>query len=581
MATTRTAGKTSKASAVTEPLLEVGGREVLNGLRSSLAWLQANQEQINDLNVFPVPDGDTGSNMFLTLRGALEEAEHAEDRDSAAAVLGAAAHGSLMGARGNSGVILSQVLRGFAAGAGSGITLDGNAIAEGLSQAAAVAYKAVIKPTEGTILTVVREAGSAAKAAAADTSDIRVILGRATQQAHVAVENTTSQLRILADAGVVDAGGFGFAVILEGFAKALEGDVEHVNREKSDRPLGEPRVIVPGAAAASGAPPRTARKGAAAVAAREEGWGYCTEFLMHGPGLDADAVRTELSAMGESALIVGDADLVRVHIHTPEPAALIAAASARARLSKLKVEDMTAQHHDVLDRADTAEKNGNGHAERAAVSVVAVAPGDGFVDILMSLGCAAVVPGGQTMNPSIEDLVTAVGAANADSVIVLPNNGNVIMTAQQVDALSDSAVQVVPAKNLPQGLSAMLAFDGDESAESNVARMKDAMRDVTAIEVTRAVRDSSAAGLAINEGDVIAVVDGDITGVGDNEGDVIEAALRRLDGTPEIVTLYRGGETPEAASSALVARLEKAFTGVQFELHNGGQTHYSYIISVE
>ena len=572
---TRGATKPNKLHVISDPLREVSGPEVLNGLRSALAWLQANQEQINDLNVFPVPDGDTGSNMFLTLRGALEEAEHATDPSSVGSVLAAVAHGSLMGARGNSGVILSQVLRGFASGAGTGDTLTAGTVASGLHDAATVAYKAVIKPTEGTILTVVREASKAAMEAARDTDDIRVVLGRATESAHAAVEATTSQLPILAEAGVVDAGGFGFAVILEGFAKALEGDVAHVDREVM-RPAGEPRVIRPAGASVPAPVKKGTRRGAAAVAANEHGWGYCTEFLMHGPGLNVDAIKTELSAHGESALVVGDADLMRVHIHTAEPANLIALASAHAKLSKLKVEDMTAQHHEVLEKADQAEQS-----EVEPLAVVAVAPGEGFSEVLTNLGCKAVVSGGQTMNPSIEDIVTAVNGVRADSVIVLPNNGNVIMTAQQVDALTDSKVRVVPARNLPQGISAMLAYDAGADIDANVARMTDAMRDVTAIEVTRAVRDSVASGLTINEGDVIAVVDDIITTVGKDEAEVVERTLRGLPAQPEIVTIYRGGATSESDVESLKEQLTGKFPEVEFETHDGGQSHYSYILSVE
>src|SRR5580698_2350854 len=420
-----------------EPLREIAGEQILAGLTSALSWLEANQQEINDLNVFPVPDGDTGSNMYLTLRSSVEEARDAPVPGAADSVLAAAAHGSLMGARGNSGVILSQILRGFAQGAAQRTNLDASGVAHAITEASAVAYRAVMKPTEGTILTVVRDAAAAAATAAETTDDIRVVLERVVTEAHAAVERTTDQLQVLRDANVVDAGGFGLAVILDGFARTV-ADTHPTSAPAPAilRRSGEPALRLPpnpGDMEATGS--AAARRGAAAVAPREQGWGYCTEFLLNGPGLDVEAIRAELGALGESALVVGDPDLVRVHIHTGDPAGLIAVASSRGRMSKLKVEDMSAQHHEVLARADAEEDAnaaaappdpaGQPEAPPKAIGVVSVAPGDGFREILTSLGADSIVSGGQTMNPSIEDLLNGVRAANAERVILLPNNGNV------------------------------------------------------------------------------------------------------------------------------------------------------------
>jgi uncharacterized protein len=579
------------------PLNEVGGRHMSYGLRTALSWLQANQEVINDLNVFPVPDGDTGSNMYLTLRSAVEDAQKATDGLSAGAVMQAAAHGSLMGARGNSGVILSQILRGFAQGVAGRTRVDAGGVAEALQEASNVAYKAVMKPTEGTILTVVREAAGAAKSASDEGGDIRAVLDASVREAHAAVERTPELLAVLRDAGVVDAGGFGFAIILEGFARALAevgGDVPDESTPlQAPRRVGEPVVRTPSAAEVSGAPVE-GRRGAAAVAAKEEGWGYCTEFLVQGPGLDYESLRDELSALGESSLVVGDAELVRVHIHTQDPAGLIAAAARRGRLSKLKVEDMSAQHHEVLERASASEAStgvaaGSGLAEpRSAVTpskplgVVSVAPGEGFRQILEGLGVDRVVAGGQTMNPSIEDLLNAVRESNAESVILLPNNKNVILTAQQVDQLAeDIAVHVVPTRNLPQGISAMLALDPSSDADANCERMQDAMQAVHSLEVTRAVRDSTANGKEIHTGDVIAILDGQITAVGSDELGVIDEVLSSLELAPELITVYRGDGVAASDGDALVAALREKHGAVEFELHEGGQEHYPYILSLE
>ena len=577
-----------------EPLREIGGEQVLAGLTAALSWLEANQQEINDLNVFPVPDGDTGSNMYLTLRSAVEEARDAPAPDAADSVLAAAAHGSLMGARGNSGVILSQILRGFAQGSAQRSHLDAGGVALAMTEASAVAYRAVMKPTEGTILTVVRDAASAAAAAATSSDDIRVVLDRVVTEAHAAVERTTDQLQVLRDANVVDAGGFGLAVILEGFARAV-GDTQPATHAPAlIRRSGEPQLRLPpnpGDMEATGS--AVPRRGAAAVAPREQGWGYCTEFLINGPGLDVDAIRSELSALGESALVVGDPDLVRVHIHTGDPAGLIAAASSRGRMSKLKVEDMSAQHHDVLERADSREADaqaevvGTGVIERQeappkAIGVASVAPGAGFREIMGSLGADSIVSGGQTMNPSIEDLLNGVLAVNAERVILLPNNGNVILTAEQVDPLAESCeVRVVPTTNLPQGIAALLAFDPSAGLDENCDRMLAAIATVRAVEVTRAVRDTSVNGHDIKVGDVIAVVDDVITEVGSEYLDVIDAVLRAEPSAPELVTVYRGEEVSADEAEALIASLRKTHTRTEFELQAGGQEHYPYVLSLE
>ncbi|MDQ2960032.1 MAG: DAK2 domain-containing protein [Candidatus Dormibacteraeota bacterium] len=579
-----------------QPTLEIGGEQLLNALRNALSWLHANQEEINDLNVFPVPDGDTGSNMYLTMRSAVEEAQSAADPGSAASVLAAAAHGSLMGARGNSGVILSQVFRGLSQGLAGASRLDAAGLASCLAEARTVAYKAVMKPTEGTILTVVGAAADGAREAAATSADLVTVLDEAVKASHAAVEKTPEQLQVLRDAGVVDAGGFGFAVILEGISQAVAhpeaaplGLDMPRRRTGGDRPAG-PAVIEAQASRAGGVAPR---RGAASVAIHEEGWGYCTEFLIHGPGLDPDALRDELGVLGESALVVGDPDLVRVHIHTGEPAPLISLASQRGRLSKLKVEDMSAQHHEVLGRAAAAEAESGAGADataaeadvplpRKALGVVSVAPGGGFRDILASLGADGVVEGGQTMNPSIEDMINAVRSARADNVILLPNNRNVILTAQQVDGLVDDvAVRVVPTQNLPQGISALLALDPDASLDTNAERMEHAIGHVHALEVTRAVRDSNVNSQDIKEGDVLGILDDEIVEVGDDEGAVIAAVLESAEDKPELVTVYRGGVVTDAAAQELVGALQTRFVDIEFELHDGGQEHYTYVLSLE
>lgn len=577
----------SELTILREPLREADGEQVLIGLRSALAWLEANQQEINDLNVYPVPDGDTGSNMYLTLRSAVEEAQHAPQPQSVDSVMAAAAHGSLMGARGNSGVILSQIFRGLAQGLSGRSRVDAESVARAFTESAAVAYRAVMKPTEGTILTVIREAAESAVAAAAETDDIRVVLNRVVRDAHAAVERTIDQLPVLREAGVVDAGGFGLAIIIEGFSRALSESVARLSEPSAARRPGEPAVRVPGSPGGEPLLALQGRRGAAAVAPKEEGFGYCTEFIIGGEGLDVDTIREALAALGESALVVGGGDIIRVHIHTTDPTAVIGAAAQLGRLSKLKVEDMTAQHHEVLERAGAAEdaaaaENAETTTEPKDVGIVSVAPADGFRDILVGLGADAVVLGGQTMNPSIEDLLNGVRAANARAVILLPNNSNVILTAEQVNGLADGCVvHVVPTKNLPQGISALLAYDPEAPADVNAKRMTEAITSVRGVEITRAVRDSTANGHDIKEGDVIAVVDDHIAEVGEGYLPVIESVLNGAEPSPELVTVYRGVDISGEEAERLVADLKEKHPQMEFDLQVGGQEHYPYVLSFE
>ena len=430
-------------------------------LFGSHSWLTENRDKVNELNVFPVPDGDTGTNMLLTLEAACEEINE-EDDSNLGDVTGKVAHGALMGARGNSGVILSQVLRGFSQGVVGKASVDCKELAHAFEEATRVAYKGVTKPTEGTILTVARAVSEAAVAKAEETEDIAELIQTVVSAAQRAVDETPSQLAVLREAGVVDAGGYGLMVILEGFLKTVKGGDSKVMAK------GRPSGAAPEAAVTP------AKVGAHALETPEEGWGFCTEFLIEAPNKPFEELRAELTPLGNSAVIVGDDTLVRVHIHTLDPGSLITHATGYGQLQKLKVEDMTQQHHDILTggehgaEASSDEPNGtevvagaaagvggNGHVAVASgnIGVVAVAVGDGFRRIFEELG-AGVVEGGQTMNPSTEDLLQAVQATDAGEVIILPNNKNVIMTAQQVSDLCDKPVKVVPTRTVPQGISA-------------------------------------------------------------------------------------------------------------------------------
>jgi uncharacterized protein len=571
------ASAASKGAPATASITRCDGVLFRRSLLGSLTWLTANRDKVNELNVFPVPDGDTGTNMLLTLESAIEEMGPDENSDLSQ-VAATVAHGALMGARGNSGVILSQVLRGFSQGVGENASVDCKELAHAFAEATAVAYRGVTKPTEGTILTVARKVSEAALAKAEETEDIAELIQSVVSAAQRAVDDTPSQLAVLREAGVVDAGGYGLMVILEGFLKTVKGQ---------EIPTTSKAARVP-------APERQpAKVGAHALETPEEGWGFCAEFLIEAPSKPFDDVRRELTPMGNSAVIVGDDSLIRVHIHTLDPGGLIAHATAYGTLQKLKVEDMTRQHHEILahdppaqdeDLASAApplRTNGYSSVPTGPVGVVAVAAGDGFRRIFEELG-AGVVEGGQTMNPSTEDLLAAVTANGADEVIILPNNKNVIMTAQQVCSLSSKAIKVVASRTVPQGISALLNLDPGAGLEANSEAMSSALDGVQTIEVTKAVRSTSVGGLKIKNGDMIALVNGKITRAGKDAQEVVDGALKGLktDGF-ELCTIYAGAAVKDDEAKDIVGHVRQHFPKLEVQLQRGEQDHYPYILSLE
>ena len=557
-------------------ITRVDGILFKRSLYGSRAWLTANRERINQLNVFPVPDGDTGTNMLLTLESAIEEISTEESSDLSL-VTSRAAHGALMGARGNSGVILSQILRGFSQGVGDSTTVDCRQLAHSFEEATSVAYRGVTKPTEGTILTVARKVSEAAVAKAESVTDVAELIQVIVSAAQRAVDETPSQLAVLREAGVVDAGGYGLMVILEGFLKTIKGQ--------------EIPGLVPALGGVASSPePEVAKVGAFALEVPEEGWGFCTEFLIDSPSKPFDTVREELTPMGNSAVIVGDDALIRVHIHTLDPGVLIAHATGYGTLQKLKVEDMSRQHHEILAHdpptpspaaPSNGASNGSVPLPLGDVGVVAVAVGDGFRRIFEDLG-AAVVEGGQTMNPSTEDLLQAVNAVAADKVIILPNNKNVIMTAQQVQGLCEKDVRVVPSRTVPQGIAALLSLDPEGDFEGSAQAMTDSLEGVQTIEVTTAVRSTSVDGLKIKNGDSIAVVNGKIKAAGKTPMEVIDGALDVVEASGyELLTIYAGEDIDAAELESAAAHLRERFPDLSIEAQRGEQSHYPFILSLE
>ncbi len=552
------------------------GTLLLRGLEAAAHWLDQHVGEINALNVFPVPDGDTGTNMHLTLSAAVKDVQV---QPSAAAVADQVYRKALMGARGNSGVILSQIIRGFAEGIGGKAVLNGAGLADALRRAAERAYKAVMKPTEGTILTVARVAGEAATAAAETGAGYAQVLAAAVEGAERAVADTPNQLKQLRDAGVVDAGGKGLAIVLEGLLK-------HARGETIERPAGGEAVEVAFDIDEVHA---------------EDDFGYCTTFLLEGENIPFEDVRAAIAGMGQSVVVVGDETLVKAHVHTERPGDVLNYAIGFGALTGIEIANMDKQKAAIKDtgmvstkasRAPKESSSAIGADARAsaaseeppvAIGVVAVAPGPGFVELFRSLNVGTVITGGQTMNPSTKELVEAISELPQSEVLVLPNNSNILMASRQAQELVDKTVRVIPSKTVPQGMAAMLAFNYTEDLEANVSAMTRALRDVRTLEITTAVRDATVDGKAVRAGQTIGLLDGVLVEAGDDRDAVIDALLDRVEmDQVEVVTIYYGATTAEEQARSLAARVEQRYSQLDtVEVQSGGQPFYDFIISAE
>ncbi len=543
-------------------------------LLGGTARLEQHCEAVNDLNVFPVPDGDTGTNMLLTMRAALAGIDPAAQE--AAAVAKQAARGALMGARGNSGVILSQIIAGMARALEGHQESDAQTMARALTEAAEAAYGAVAQPVEGTMLTVARAAGRAAEQAAGESQDVTFTLRRATTAAAEAVRKTRYQLQVLREAGVVDAGGEGYRLILEGM---LQAETDGVPNADASALLGD--------GAAPVAPAIGAMTDSTTTDGDAEGWGYCTQFLITGRDLDMAHIRRTIESLADWSVVVGDSDIIRVHGHTDDPGQMLSAVVANGRLADIHIEDMDLQ---VLER-EAQQAQGPAEPELSddpappvPLATVAVAAGEGLEAVLRSLGAGEIVTGGQTMNPSTEELLAACVAANASEVIILPNNKNVILGAEQVIQLvpDDVDVTIVPTKTVVQGIAAQLAFNGEDSPAMNAAAMTEAAQAVCTVELTHAVRDSTSGDLAVREGEAIVLVDDVLVAHGADQIGALRGALDTLDTDDyEIVSVYPGAAAEPATTDALVARLEEWLPLAEIEVTPGGQPHYHYFIGLE
>ena len=537
----------------------VDGQTLRDMFASGTLWLEKSASDINAINVFPVPDGDTGTNMVLTMKFALEEAKLCPD-SNVSSVARSLARGALMGARGNSGVILSQFLKGLAQGLEGRACFDGGDLAGALAEASRTAYKGIVNPVEGTILTVLKDASRAAKGAASNGDALVPVLEAAVRSAEDSVARTPSLLPVLREAGVVDAGGQGLYVLLDGALQCLKGETNELQYRKPHLAVAEAELV-----------PRTTRM----PAQLETPYGYCTNFVLEGQGLDVARIQEDLKGKGQSLIITGDDSLIRVHIHSFEPGEVLAHATGLGKLHDITINNMDDQYREFI-------KMQKSRMPSVDIATVTVATGDGFFGLLNSLGNIIVVPGGQTMNPSVRELLQAVESAPSDNVMVLPNNKNVVSAAWQVRSLTAKKVRVIPTRNVPQGIAALLAFDYEKDLEQNAEAMEAAASRVRTIGVTRAVRGTRFNGLEIREGQAIAILDDEeVVARGDRTGEVVLEALGRVGvDRAEIASVYYGCEVKEAEAEELAQEI-RDHCHVELEVVYGGQPHYDYVISLE
>jgi DAK2 domain fusion protein YloV len=526
-------------------------------VQAGLGWLKHHQAAINALNVYPIPDGDTGTNMLLTMQSACEEILDTNE-PRIGPVVRQAAHGALMGARGNSGVILSQIWRGLARSIDDKDTCGALDLAAALREAATTAYKGVVKPVEGTILTVIRAVADESTHAARGGADLESVLERAVLSAHEAVSLTPTLLDVLREAGVVDAGGQGLFVILEGMLRQVRG-----------QPVADDTALV-----------EAVDLVASAVEPAEEGYGYDTQFLILGDNLNVDDIRQRIAEMGECPLVVGDPGTIKVHVHVQDPGVPISYGASLGSLRDVVVEDMQAQYRDfILSREASVKEQA---ADSGDIGVVAVVQGDGLARVFSSLGTAAIVPGGQTMNPSTKDLLEAIERVSSRDVIVLPNNTNVILAAEQAAKLSSKRVAVVPTKFVPQGIAALLSVNYQAGFDENVQEMLAALDDVETGEVTTATRSVTVDGVTVRNGDLIGLHDGALVVSDSTPERVVQALVEQMDAADrEVITLFFGMDVEEEAAANLGELLRLAWPEREVEVISGEQPHYHYIVSVE
>ncbi len=540
-----------------------------NMVLSAANRLCANKDTVDALNVFPVPDGDTGTNMGLTFMNAAKEIEN-NDYATVSEVASAVAKATLRGARGNSGVILSQIFRGVSKVLKGMDTVSVPDMASALKEGSDTAYSAVMKPTEGTILTVIRKCAQAAQEF--EGEDVAAFWDAVIAKGNRTLAKTTQMLPQLQQAGVVDAGGQGLMFVFEGFAQAMDG------KEVTLLPMS-------GAKAA----PKADESPQQQTKAEEIRYAYCTEFIINkaDPAASADALRAAISPKGDCMLIIDEEDIVKVHIHTNNPGYVLEQAVKLGEMVNIKIDNMRLQHSSLTGGADEAHAQDAEPAQAPAkpekqLATIAVVAGDGLANTFRELGVDEIIQGGQTMNPSTEDILAAANAANAENVIILPNNKNIILSAEQVQYLTERKIFVVPSRSIPEGIAAAMAYAPGLSPEELFGAMKEAVSTVKSGSVTFAVRDTSIDGMDIAKGNYLGLAGGKIAAVGESLNDTAAKLVAELaDEDSEVISVYRGSDAAESDGAALEEILTEAYPDADVLFYDGGQPVYYYIISVE
>lgn len=543
--------------------LKINGEQFYNMVVHASNKLEQQKEYVNSLNVFPVPDGDTGTNMSMTFRAAVKELEN-KGIKSVGEASKKLAKGALMGARGNSGVILSQILRGISKGLEGKDEADSVEFAYALSEGAKSAYKAVMRPTEGTILTVVR--GAAESAVASTKTDVTELMEEVCTQAKIVLDKTPEMLPALKKAKVVDSGGMGLLIIMQGFYEALNKDIKATIEEynKSTENVSAANNLVD----------------------HEIKYGYCTEFIVLGDSSKADSFKNEINELGDSMIVVGYEDVIKVHIHTNDPGLVLSKAVQLGELSKIKIDNMREEHRSLLVSEDSyaheVHEDTTVEEEPKKYGFISVAAGEGIKNIFLDLGVDYVIEGGQTMNPSTQDIIECVGKLNAENIFILPNNKNIIMAASQAAEISDKNLIVLPTKTIPQGISCLTMFNPEAEVEDNIEEMKDVIETVSTGSITYAVRDTEMDGIEIKEGNILGLLEGKIKEVGHDVYEVTDKLIEHMvNEDSSLITLFYGNECDRNKAEELKNSLEDRYPDLDIQSYDGEQPLYYFIISVE
>ena len=521
--------------------------------------LQNHKELVDKLNVFPVPDGDTGTNMSLTISYAMKELAKVEN-DSITEIGKSLSKGSLMGARGNSGVILSQIIRGFSKSIEGKEQISTEDLAKAFKNGSDTAYKAVIKPIEGTILTVVRESGEYAIKAAKKEKDLLKFLEMVIDEANKSLERTPELLKNLKEAGVVDSGGKGLVLIYEGMYEALKGNPIKA-KDLNDSNVSE------------------VKQAGTSINTEDIKFCYCTEFILESNSISDTEIRDIMLKYGDSLAVVGDEGIIKVHVHTNDPGLVLQDALKHGQLVTIKIENMKLQHENTLvgDTDEIAQS-----VEEKEYGFIATSMGEGLAKIFKDFGVDYIIEGGQTMNPSTEDFMKAIDSINAKNIFIFPNNSNIIMAANQAKELSDKNIIVIPTKNTPQGFTALVNFNADASVEENEQALMESLTMVKSGQVTFAVRDTVMNDVEVKEGNIIGIAESKLMDAGDSVDEITTSLVEKLvDEDSAIITLFYGEDVTEEDANNLRDELEEKFEDLDIELYYGCQPLYYYLISVE